>query len=195
MITRTGAAALRRSGSVRRRSGRPADKCAALARLYTDAMPGGDDDPGADVGRLYDRYGASLYRYALMILADPAAAEDALQHVFTGVLLKGRRIEQVERYLRRAVRNECYSALRWRSRSAGDAPLLELAAPDARPDDRMAIETAIRVLPAEQREVLHLHVFEGRTFHEIAELTGDSINTCASRYRYALTRLKGILIR
>lgn len=158
-------------------------------------MPDGDDDPGAEVGRLYDRHGASLYRYALMILADPAAAEDALQHVFTGLLLQRRRIEQVDRYLRRAVRNECYSALRRRARSAGEPSLLELAAPDARPDDRIAIETAIRQLPAEQREVLHLHVFEGRTFQEIAELTGDSINTCASRYRYALTRLKGMLIR
>lgn len=158
-------------------------------------MAGGEDGPGAEVGRLYDQYGASLYRYALMILADRAAAEDAIQQVFTALLTRDRHIEQDERYLRRAVRNECYSALRLRTRSGGDAGLLEPVAPDARPDDRIAIEKGIRELPAEQREVVHLHVFEGRTFQEIADLTGESLNTCASRYRYAVAKLKQILIR
>jgi RNA polymerase sigma-70 factor (ECF subfamily) len=158
-------------------------------------MAGGEDGPGADVGRLYDQYGASLYRYALMILADPAAAEDAIQQVFTALLTRDRHVEQDERYLRRAVRNECYSALRRRTRSGGEARLLDAVAPDARPDDRIAIEKAIRELPAEQREVVHLHVLEGRTFQEIADLTGDSLNTCASRYRYAVAKLKQMLVR
>ena len=40
-------------------------------------MPRRRDNPRAEVGRLYDEYGAALYRYALMILADAAGAEDA----------------------------------------------------------------------------------------------------------------------
>jgi RNA polymerase sigma-70 factor (ECF subfamily) len=156
-------------------------------------MPRSDGGPRAEVGRLYDQYGAALYRYALMILADTAAAEDAIQQVFTALLSHHRRLEREERYLRRAVRNECYSQLRGRRRNAGDAPLLEFTAPDVPPSDRMAIERGLRDLPPEQREILHLHVFEGRTFQEIADLTGDSINTCASRYRYALAKLKQLL--
>jgi uncharacterized protein YchJ len=60
--------------------------------------------------------GPSLYRYALMLLADPAAAEDAVQQVFTSVLRSraSARLEADERYLRRAIRNECYSMLRRR---------------------------------------------------------------------------------
>jgi RNA polymerase sigma-70 factor (ECF subfamily) len=129
-----------------------------------------------------------------MILADAAAAEDAIQQVFTALLDRRRPVQQEEHYLRRAVRNECYTALRRRTRSAGEGPLLELAAPDDRPDDRLALERAIRELPAEQREILHLHTFEGRTFQEIADLTGDSINTCASRYRYAVAKLRQMLM-
>ena len=42
-------------------------------------MPRASDDPTALAGRLYDEYGASLYRYAVMLLADRSAAEDAVK--------------------------------------------------------------------------------------------------------------------
>jgi RNA polymerase sigma-70 factor (ECF subfamily) len=48
----------------------------------------------------------------------------------------------------------------------------------------------LRDLPPDQREVLHLHVYEGLTFQEIGDLAGLSINTIASRYRYALEKLR-----
>ncbi|MBK8093045.1 MAG: hypothetical protein IPK32_13915 [Verrucomicrobiaceae bacterium] len=44
-------------------------------------------------------------------------------------------------------------------------------------------------LPKEQREVITLHLWGGLTFKDIAALTGDSINTVAGRYRYALNNL------
>jgi RNA polymerase sigma-70 factor, ECF subfamily len=165
-------------------------------------------DRRADAARLYDAFGASLYRYALMVLADPAAAEDVVQQVFTAVLHGARPLEDPERYLRRAVRNECYTVLRQRARSgplAADLPrrdregdhrdepepaLLVTHASGASPEERLALERAIRALPAEQREVLHLHAFEGMTFQEIADASGASINTVAARYRYALDKLR-----
>jgi RNA polymerase sigma factor (sigma-70 family) len=158
-------------------------------------MPRGDNGPRADVGRLYDRYGAALYRYALMILTEPAGAEDAVQQVFTALLTPGRGdLDDEERYLRRAVRNECYSSLRRRMRTVAERPLLEAVGPEPRPDERLALEAAMRGLPPEQREVLHLHVFEGRTFQEIADVTQESINTISSRYRYAIAKLRQVLI-
>ena len=147
------------------------------------------------IGRLYDRFAGGLYRYALMILAEPAGAADAVQQVFVALLGgAGSAIDDEERYLRRAVRNACYSALRQRRPnvlSASDAPLLEAVAADRdRPDERIAIEQAMRALPAEQREVIHLKVFEGWTFQEIANVSGESINTVASRYRYAIDKMR-----
>jgi DNA-directed RNA polymerase specialized sigma24 family protein len=41
--------------------------------------------------------------------------------------------------------------------------------------------------------VLHLKAFEGQTFQEIARTTAESINTVASRYRYALEKMKALL--
>ncbi len=147
------------------------------------------------IGRLYDRFAGVLYRYALMILADPAGAADAVQQVFVALLGgAGGAMNDEERYLRRSVRNACYSALRQRRPnvlSASDTPLLEaMAGSPERPDERIAIEQAMRALSPEQREVVHLKVFEGWTLQEIADLGGESINTIASRYRYAMDKMR-----
>jgi RNA polymerase sigma-70 factor (ECF subfamily) len=154
------------------------------------------DGAAADrIGRAYDRFAGVMYRHALMILADPAGAADAVHQVFTSWLgAAGPAPDEEERYLRRAIRNACYSALRLRRGSVitpdGEA-LLELAvAARDRPEERIAIEQVMRALPAEQREVIHLKVFEGWTFQEIADLGGDSINTVASRYRYAMAAMR-----
>ena len=147
------------------------------------------------VGRLYDEHGVSLFRYALMLLADHSGAEDAVQQVFAAVMRQSGTVENAAHYLRRAVRNECYSALRRRLTHPTLAqPLLEPIAPEpVSADERIALERAIVALPPEQREVVHLHVFEGMTFQEAADVAGESINTMSSRYRYALEKLRNIL--
>jgi RNA polymerase sigma factor (sigma-70 family) len=49
---------------------------------------------------------------------------------------------------------------------------------------------ALDDLPEEQREVFVLHELEGKSFKEIAEETGESINTLLSRKRYAVLSLR-----
>jgi len=160
------------------------------------------EQPSADwVGSAYDRHGAGLYRYALMLLGDTASAADVVQQVFAALVGRARgsaNIVDEGRYLRRAVRNECFSALRRRRREmaiVADSRLLvepiDRACVD--PELHAAVDEALRTLPAEQREVVHLKVFEGMTFQEIADLAGESINTVASRYRYAMGKLRAQL--
>jgi RNA polymerase sigma-70 factor (ECF subfamily) len=149
-----------------------------------------------DLGELYDRLGLGLHRYALMILADPSEAEDAVHQVFAALVRRGADgLESAEHYLRRAVRNECLSRLR-KQQAAAALPadwLLEPASHSDRPDERLALARALAMLPPDQREVVHLKVFEGLTFNEIAELTAESINTIGSRYRYAMLKLRATL--
>jgi RNA polymerase sigma-70 factor (ECF subfamily) len=147
------------------------------------------------IGAAYDRYAASLFRYAVVMLGDPSAAADAVHQVFVAWLRGANSVDNEEHYLRRAIRNECFSVLRRRQRDrANAAPILEpadRAAADT--EQQVAIERALRALPAEQREVVHLKIFEGMTFQEIADATGESINTVASRYRYAIEKMRGLL--
>ncbi|MBX2962484.1 MAG: RNA polymerase sigma factor [Cyclobacteriaceae bacterium] len=53
-----------------------------------------------------------------------------------------------------------------------------------------AIVEALDELPADQREIFIQHEMQERTFREIAEETGESINTLLSRKRYAILALR-----
>ena len=56
-----------------------------------------------------------------------------------------------------------------------------------------ALNDALRVLPAAQRRVIEAQVFGGRSFREIAEATGESIDTLTARKRYALRNISRAL--
>jgi RNA polymerase sigma factor (sigma-70 family) len=57
-------------------------------------------------------------------------------------------------------------------------------------DTQRALVAALDLLPAEQREVLVMKIWNDLTFAEIASALEISQNTAASRYRYALSALK-----
>ena len=149
------------------------------------------------IAALYTAHGARLYRYAVMLLADRAAAEDALHDTFVQLARALRRTPDAHvsfGYLAVTLRNTCYSALRRQRtrRGPNDVSLIEPAAPDANEEARMLIDDALKRLPAEQREVVYLKVFEGMTFQEIADRCEISINTAGSRYRYAIEALRRV---
>ncbi len=52
------------------------------------------------------------------------------------------------------------------------------------------IEACLERLPEVQREVFVMNEFEDLSYKEIAELTGEGINTLLSRKRYAVTYLR-----
>jgi RNA polymerase sigma-70 factor (ECF subfamily) len=150
--------------------------------------------------RLYDQHGPSLFRVALRLLASRQDAEDAVQEVFVGLVRARRSLGQVEN-----LRAYLYASLR---RAAGrlaaragqrPVPLPDLdrvAAAESRPLDveRSArLERAVRELPPQQRELIALKVDGGLTFAEVAACLGISPNTAASRYRYALEKLRAAL--
>jgi RNA polymerase sigma-70 factor (ECF subfamily) len=130
----------------------------------------------------------------VVILMDRQDAEDVLQQAFAGLLTSRQVPADVEAFLRVAVRNAAFSTLRRRRtrRAAADQILVPIA-PECSPDERAALEQALRLLPPDQREVVHLHVYEGMTFQEIARSLGESINTVSARYRYALNGMRKTL--
>ncbi len=168
-----------------------------------DRSPSRPDGPAdglrEQLAAVYDAHAAGLYRYAVMVLADAASAEDAVQQTFTK-LIAGGRIAQVasqRSYLRSAVRNECYRILRRkRPRAEADAQQAILEPVDGRAIDaerRDRLEQALRALPGQQREVVHMRVYEQMTFQRVADELGVSINTVASRWRYAMDKLRQLL--
>ena len=49
---------------------------------------------------------------------------------------------------------------------------------------------ALDELPEEQKQVFVMHELEGKSFKEIAEITGEPVNTLLSRKRYAVLYLR-----
>ena len=73
----------------------------------------------------------------------------------------------------------------------------KLPSPDAGPEATYArsllleeLDAALDELPEEQREVFIAHEFEGRSFKELAEQAGVSVNTLLSRKHYAVLHLR-----
>jgi len=64
------------------------------------------------------------------------------------------------------------------------------AQPGEDADRRNEIESALQRLPAVQREVLVLKIWNELTFEQIGEALEIPANTAASRYRYALAALR-----
>jgi RNA polymerase sigma-70 factor (ECF subfamily) len=64
------------------------------------------------------------------------------------------------------------------------------AADEGEQSFRDAVAAGMAELPAEQRAVLHLKIWQGLTFDTIATALGIPANTAASRYRYALDKLR-----
>ncbi|HWI56577.1 MAG TPA: sigma-70 family RNA polymerase sigma factor, partial [Bacillota bacterium] len=58
---------------------------------------------------------------------------------------------------------------------------------------RTELSAALGELPPEQRAVVHLKLWEGLTFGQIAATLDIPPNTAASRYRYGLDKLRALL--
>lgn len=55
------------------------------------------------------------------------------------------------------------------------------------------LKRLIEELPADQKEVLMMRIYQDLSFKEISEITGVSINTALGRMRYALMNLRKVI--
>jgi RNA polymerase sigma factor (sigma-70 family) len=144
---------------------------------------------------------------------DSSDAEDILQDVFYELVVAYRaleKIEQVGAWLFRVARNRITDRFRKKRPTLLDdeiTPKNEEAeslgweelvrSNDLSPEGALVrsvlaeeLEEALDELPAEQRRVFVAHEIEGRSFKEISEETGVSVNTLLSRKRYAVLHLR-----
>ncbi len=156
---------------------------------------------GAAFAVLYDRYGDRLFRVARALTGSRDEAEDAVQDVFVGLVQAGRRLARVESlqaYLFAALRHAA-ARRRERRQKLSTQPLEEAHAvagpqgPASVSETDVRLERALASLPPAQLEAVVLKVDGGLTFAELAAALGVSENTAASRYRYALEKLRKAL--
>jgi len=164
------------------------------------------------ISEVVKRERARLGNFIRRRVPDPLDAEDILQDVFYKLVEANRLlmpIEHVTGWLFRVARNRITDLFRKKKpESFSDAAVADdegellriedlLPSPEAGPEAVYVhnllleeLELALEELPDEQREVFVAHELEGRSFKEMAEETGLSVNTLLSRKRYAVLHLR-----
>jgi len=156
---------------------------------------------GLDIERLYDEHVQPLHAFLLNLTRDEADTRDLLQELFVKLardtrLLQGVREERA--FLIRLAHNAAIDlmrrrATRDRTRENFASEMTSAFASTDDPDEaafRSELSAALGELPLDQRAVAHLKLWEGLTFEQIAATLEISPNTAASRYRYALDKLR-----
>ena len=161
--------------------------------------------PGeSELERLYDAHAPPLFAFLLNFTRDEADTRDLLQEIFVKLarepkLLAGVREERA--FLIRLAHNAAIDLMRRRgtrerTKENFAAETVSIFAPAENPDEeffRAELSVALAELPPEQRAVAHLKLWGGLTFEQIAAALDIPPNTAASRYRYALDKLRARL--
>lgn len=158
-------------------------------------------------GTLVDRYQVRLLSFVNRTIGDRERAEDLVQEVFIRVFRHLHRFDQTKKFstwIYTIASNLAKNELRNRSRNPlvffqtikrnweADHRPLQFEDATARPDDlyrkrflKDAVEQCVGQLPEHHRVVFVLRELEGKSYEEIAEITGCNLGTVKSRLNRA----------
>jgi RNA polymerase sigma-70 factor (ECF subfamily) len=186
-------------------SSAPAVVRAGLAQESSDeillALVGNGDKEALSV--LFQRHARGVYNVARRILKDDSEAEDLVQELFLFIFQKAAAFDAakssasswiIQMAYHRAIDRRRYLSLRQHYKvqeldedrligNRGQISINELAG-------KALLTTFWKELSAEQQQTLELHFFEGYSFHEIAEKTGQTFGNIRNHYYRGLERLR-----
>jgi RNA polymerase sigma factor (sigma-70 family) len=167
------------------------------------------------IGEIFKKYKERLFSFIRPRVKNKEDAEDILQEVFyelTESLNLLQPIERIGSWLYTVARNRIIDLYRKKKpdslliEPAGneDNEISELTELLFEEDNSPEVEylktviwnelrKALDELPPEQKRAFEMHELEGKSFKEIAEITGEDINTLTSRKHYAVLFLRGKL--
>ena|SRR5438105_8100275 len=153
-------------------------------------------DAVLSIEEIVERDRGKLRNFIRKRVPDPSDAEDILQDVLYELVDSTKPIEQVTAWLYRVASNRIIDRFRKQKHQTLSLDDL-LPSPEGGPDAAYAcsvlvdeLGAALDELPKEQRDVFIAHEIDGRSFKEMAEKSGVSVNTLLSRKHYAVLHLR-----
>jgi RNA polymerase sigma-70 factor (ECF subfamily) len=156
---------------------------------------------------LVDRYQGRLLNFVFRTIGDRDRAEDLVQEAFIRVYRHIGRFDRSKKFstwiytiasnlakneLRNRSRNPLVLFQTMASRFEDEERPLQFEDPESRPDDQFrkrylqdVVEQTVSRLPVHHREVFVLRELEGKSYEEIAEITGANLGTVKSRLNRA----------
>ncbi len=166
-----------------------------------------------NITEVINAYSKRLMGFIRKRVGNEADAEDILQDVFYQLIGNTKPIEQLTAWLFTVTRNKITDRNRKKkpelledlytdgSEDAGFDWTNHFFDDNSTPENEYlraifweTLQEALNELPATQRDVFVLNEIEGVPFKEIAEQTGEAINTLISRKRYAVLHLRERLL-
>lgn len=186
--------------------------CIYMKQTLTIA-PGMTADRKRNITKVITDYSKRLMGFIRKRVNNEADAEDILQDVFYQFIGNTQPIEQMTAWLFTVARNKIIDRQRKKRPEALEDVFGEeegedgglnwadlLLDIDENPEKEYLrtlfweeLNNALNELPQEQRQVFILNELEGVPFKDIAEQTGESVNTLLSRKRYAVLHLRNRL--
>ena len=151
---------------------------------------------------LVKRYEKNLYNYALRMVSNPDDAMDLMQDVFMAVfrnLATFRGDSPFKGWMFKIAHYRCIEFYRRKkpTQSLDDVPEQDEQTSDVCPEAQLfsgqqasMLNSAVKLLPINQKLVVELKFFQHCTFDDIAQQLGISVNTVKSRLYSALDKLK-----
>lgn len=168
------------------------------------AVAGGD---AVAFENLYRTTSAKLLGICLRVLPQRAEAEEVLQEVFLGIWRKAEQFDATRAsaitWLSMMTRNKAIDRLRANAATRthtpiqldeleGDSSASEVA---EMAENQQRIEVCLDELEAPRRQLIRIAFFEGATYEELAERSGNPLGTVKSWIRRSLLKLKACLER
>ena len=145
--------------------------------------------------QIYEELKRPVFTIACRIVQSKEIAEDVTQDVFVKLFLSppDSSVKNPRAWVFRMARNSAIDALRKKQSTVIEDT--ELAADDeiSALSMRMDIESAIRKLPYEEREILSLRINAELNFNEISRIVGLPLSATYRKYRKAIKTLKVFL--
>lgn len=167
------------------------------------------DQGRSNITHVVNAYTKRLMGFIRKRVSNEADAEDILQDVFYQFIGNTKPIEQLTSWLFTVTRNKITDKQRKHKpelledihaggdeESSFDWTELYFEKDNNPETDYLrnlfweTLQTALQELPENQKQVFVLNELEGVPFKEIAEQTGESVNTLISRKRYAVLHLR-----
>jgi RNA polymerase sigma factor (sigma-70 family) len=157
-------------------------------------------DP-AVVAELYAKHEAELRFFLIGVLRDVHLANDALQTTFAKAIEVGHRVmkESLKGWLFRVALNEALAIRRrrqtsdrllervaWFKPGSSETPVEQVA----RSETVDVVRAALNELPTEQRQVVYMRIYEGKTFAKIADEMKLPLGTVLTRMQLAVRKLR-----
>jgi RNA polymerase sigma-70 factor (ECF subfamily) len=144
------------------------------------------------LGCAYDLMADKIYNYMVSITQSKQISEDITHDIFLLIVKYAGRIQKASNpcgYIMTMAKNQAYSRLKREKRTILVVEIPDIAV-EANHENLLDFHDAFKLLPANQREVIYLHLICGFTQKETAKIQQAPLVTVKWRYSKALATLQ-----